>query len=131
MLKLDNDAKIPAITIFMEDPKYVNINSIDINKIRVSEAKVFMKKDNLYKHYIFYEDEGKYIPLNIFFSKTLAGYYNEYRNEDGKYDGNVCKRMNFVISDDLVDKINDIFKYIEEKLDIALENPIYEGEFNY
>ena len=33
----------------MKDSKYFNINDIDINKIRVSEAKVFMKKNNLYK----------------------------------------------------------------------------------
>ena len=75
----------------------------------------------MYKHYIFYEDAGKYIPLNICFSKTLAGCYNEYPDEDGKYDGNVSKKMNFVISDDLVDRINDIFRHIEEKLDIALQ----------
>ena len=92
---------------------------------------MFTEKDNLYKHYIFYEDADKYAPLNICFSKTLAGYYNEYRDEDGKCDGDVSKRMNFMISDDLVDKINDIFNNIEEKLGIALENPIYEGKFNY
>ena len=28
----------------MKDSKYFNINDIDINKVRVSEAKVFMKK---------------------------------------------------------------------------------------
>ena len=72
----------------------------------------------------------KNIPLNICFSKTLAGYYSKYHDEDGKYDGDVSKRMNFVISDDLVDKINDIFNNIEEKLDIALEDPIYKSEFN-
>ena len=87
-LKLDND-----------------VDDIDINKIRVSEARAFMKKNNLYKHYIFYEDVGKYIPLDICFSKTLAGYYNEYCDEDGKYDRDVSKRMNFVISDDLVDRV--------------------------
>ena len=46
MLKLDNDVKIPAMTIFMKDPKYFDINDIDINKIRVSEAKLFTKKIN-------------------------------------------------------------------------------------
>ena len=64
-------------------------------------------------------------------SKTLAGYYNEYCDEDGKYDGDVSKKINFVINDNLVDKINDIFNNIEEKLDIALENPIYKSEFNH
>ena len=29
----------------MKDSKYFNINDIDINKVRVSEAKVFMKKN--------------------------------------------------------------------------------------
>ena len=131
MLKLDNDVKIPAMTIFMTNSKYFNINDIDINKITVSEVRVFMKKDNLYKHYIFYEDGGKYIPLNNFFSKMLAGYYNEYRDEDGKYYGNVSKRMNFVISDNLVDKINEEKLGIEEELGIALQELFFEGEFNY
>ena len=45
MLKLENDVKIPLMTIFMKDPKYFNINFIDINKIRVSEAKPFMKEN--------------------------------------------------------------------------------------
>ena len=53
MLKLDNDVEIPAITIFMKDLKYFNISNIDVNKIRVSNAKVFMKENKSYKHYIF------------------------------------------------------------------------------
>ena len=94
------------MTIFMKDSKHFNINDIDINKIRFS--------DNSYKRYIFYEDGDKYIPLNICFSKTLAGYCNEYPNEDG---GNVSKTMNFVIDDDdLINRINDTSKHIEEKL---------------
>ena len=36
-----------------------------------------------------------------------------------------------MISDDLVDRVNDIFSHIEEKLSIALENPIYKGEINH
>ena len=44
MLKLDNDVEIPAKTIFMKDSNYFNINDIDINKIRVSNSRVFMKK---------------------------------------------------------------------------------------
>ena len=121
MLKLDNDVKIPLMTIFMKDPKYFNINDIDINKIRASEAKLSMKKNKSYKCYIFYEDGGKHIPLNICFSNTLAGYYYEYTNEDGKYAENVSKKMHFMISDDLADEINDIFKRIEEKLNISLK----------
>ena len=106
------------MTIFIKDSKHFNIDDIDINKIRFS--------DNSYKHYIFYEDGDKYIPLNIYFSKTLARYCNEYPNEDRKYGGNVSKTMNFVINDDdLINRINDLFKHIEEKLDIALQDPIY------
>ena len=121
-LKLDNGAEIPAMTIFIKDSKHFNVNDIDINKIRVSNVKLFMKENNLYKYYIFYEDGDKYIPLNIHFSKVLAGYYNEYLDEDGKYGGNVSKTMNFVIGDDidLLDKIVNIFKYIGEKLEINL-----------
>ena len=44
MLKLVNDVEIPAMTIFMKYSKYFNINDIHINKIRVSNAKVFMKE---------------------------------------------------------------------------------------
>ena len=81
-LKLDNGDEIPAMTIFMKDSKCFNINDIDINKVRVSEAKVFMRENNSYKHYIFYEDGDKYISLNICFSKTLAAYYNECGDVD-------------------------------------------------
>ena len=124
-LKLDNGVEIPAMTILMEDSKHFNINNIDTNKIRVSKAKVFLKENNSYKHYVFYEDGDKYIPLNICFSKTLAAYYNEYDNEDG----NVSKAMNFVIGDDvdLLDKILNIFEYIGEKLEIDLRGYSYEN----
>ena len=105
-LKLDNGVEIPPITIFIKDSKHFNIIDIDINKIKLSNCKVFVKENNPYKHYIFYQDGDKYIPLNICFSKTLGGYYNEYPNENG----NVSKTMNFVIDDeDLINRINDIF----------------------
>ena len=123
-LKLDNRVEIPAMTIFMKDSKHFNINDIDINKVRVSKAKVFMKENNSYKHYIFYEDGYKYISLNICFTKTLAAYYNEYDNGDG----NVSKTMNFVTGDDvdLLDKIVNIFEYTGEKLEIDLRGYSYE-----
>ena len=112
----------------MKDSKYLNINNIDINKIKVSEAKVFMKENKSYKHYIFYEDGNKYIPLNICFSKTLAGYYNDKRYDDG----NVSKTVSFVIhNNDLVDRINNVFRHIEEKLDIVLQDSIYKSEINH
>ena len=37
MLKLDNEAEIPAKALYMKDFKCFKINEIDINKIRVSE----------------------------------------------------------------------------------------------
>ena len=64
-LKLDNGVEIPAMTIFMKNSEYFNINDIYIKKMRVSKAKLFMKENKSYKHYIFYEDSDKYIPLNI------------------------------------------------------------------
>ena len=115
------------MNIFRKDSKHCNINDIDINKIRVSEAKLFMKENNSCKHYVFYEDGDKYIPLNICFSKMLGGYYNEYPNEDG----NVSKTISFVIDGDLINRINDIFKYIEEKLDIVLQECFYQGEIDH
>ena len=90
-----------------------------------------MKENNSYKYYIFYADGDKYVPLNTCFSKREAGYYNDYVDEGGKYGGNVSKTMNFVISDDdLIDRINNIFKHIEEKLDIALQECFYQSEMN-
>ena len=49
-LKLDNDAEIPAMTIFLKDSKHFNYNDIDINKIRVSVVNLFMKENNPYKY---------------------------------------------------------------------------------
>ena len=77
-----------------------------------------MKENKSYKYYIFYEDGDKYLPLNICFNKTLAGYYNEHTNEDEKGAGSVSKTMNFVIEsinddDDLVYKINDFFSILK------------------
>ena len=39
--------------------------------------------------------------------------------------------MHFRISDDLTDKIDDIFKHIEEKLNIGLKEWFCKSEFNY
>ena len=45
----------------MKDSKHFNINDIDINKIGVSKANLFVKENKSYKHYILYEDDDKYI----------------------------------------------------------------------
>ena len=90
-----------------------------------------MKENCSYKYYIFYEDDDKYIPLIICFSKTLAGYYHEYTNENEKYVQSISKPMNFVVDDDdLIDRINDIFKHIEEKLEIASQQCFYQSRMN-
>ena len=66
MLKLDNGAELPARTAYMKDnTKFFKMNDIDINKIRVSEKKVYSKKHNSYKYYVFYEHDSEYIPLRI------------------------------------------------------------------
>ena len=66
MLKLDNDAEVPAKIAYMKDnTKYFKINDIDINKIRVSEQKLYSKEHNLYKYYVFHKHDNEYIPLRI------------------------------------------------------------------
>ena len=53
MLKLDNVAEIPAKIAYMKDnTKCFKINGIDINKIRVSEQKLYSKEHNSYKYYV-------------------------------------------------------------------------------
>ena len=45
MPKLNNGAEIPARTAYMKDnTKCLRINDIDTNKIRVSEKKLYRKK---------------------------------------------------------------------------------------
>ena len=43
-LKLDNGAETPAKNIYKEDSRIFNINDIDIDKIRVSDKKLYNKK---------------------------------------------------------------------------------------
>ena len=99
-LKLNNGAEIPARGIYKEDSRAFNINDIDINKIKVSDKKLYNKKHDSYKHYVFYEDDEIDVP----------GYYNIF-NEDSK-------TMNFKFDDDLLRKIIDIFEHIGEILNI-------------
>ena len=58
-LKLDNNVEIPANTIFMRNSKHFNISDIDINRMRVSNPKLFRKEKKSYKRYILYEDGDK------------------------------------------------------------------------
>ena len=100
----------------MRNSKHFNISDIDIIRIKVSKAKLFRKEDKSYKHYIFYEDGNKYVPLNICFNNTLLGYYNEYINKNKNNNEYTSKTMDFALDDDSVDKIIKIFEYIEKKI---------------
>ena len=44
----------------------------------------------------------------------LLRYYNEYINEKKNNNEYTSKTMNFALDDDSVDKIIDIFRYIEK-----------------
>ena len=98
-LRLDNNAEIPAKSIYMKDTKCFKIHDVDINKIRVSDKKLYSKEHSLYKYYVFYEDDDECIPLKIVL-KDVLGYYNDYKN-NCKYDTKHCaKKMNFKVDDD-------------------------------
>ena len=43
-LKLDNDAEIPAMTIFSKDSKHFNYNDLDINKNKSLRCKAFYER---------------------------------------------------------------------------------------
>ena len=87
------------------------INDIDINKIRVSDKKLYNKEHNSYKYYVFYEHDNKYIPLKIIL-RDVVDYCNDYKDNG--------KTMNFKLDDDSFIKIVDIFDNIEEKLKLVL-----------
>ena len=49
-LKLKNGAEIPARNIYKQGSRVLNINDIDIDKIKVSDKKLYNKKYDSYKH---------------------------------------------------------------------------------
>ena len=109
----------------MKNSKYFNISDIDIDRIRVSKGKLFRKEGKSYKHYIFYEDGDKRIPLNICFNNTLLGYYNEYINKDKNNKEYTSKTTNFLVDDnDLAYKIIHIF-WINYVLEVKKETAYY------
>ena len=121
MLKLDNEKKIPARIVYTKDnSKCFRINDIDINKITISERSLYNKQHNAYIYYVLYEHNNEYMPLRITL-KDVVDYYDVY-NDD--------KRMNFKINDELRDKIyqglTNIFEHIEEKLNITLNDFMFE-----
>ena len=46
MLKLDDGVEVQGKTVYMKDTTCFNINDININKIRVSENKLYRKLHN-------------------------------------------------------------------------------------
>ena len=126
-LRLDNNDEIPAKTTYIKDTECFRINDIDINKIRVSDKKLYNKEHNSYKYYVFYEHDDKYIPLKIIL-RDVVDYYNDYK-DNSKYDSKCsAKTMNFKLDDHSLNKIIDIFEYIEEKLKIDLNTFTYESK---
>ena len=110
----------------MKDTKCFRINYIGINKIRVSDKKLYNKEHNSYKYCVFYEHDDKYI-LRKFILRDVVGYYNDDKG-NGKYDAKYgTKIMNFKLDDDSLDKIYDIFEYTEKK-NIDLNNFTYESK---
>ena len=105
------------MNIYREDSKPFNINDIDIDKIRVSHKKLYKKEHDSHKYYVFYEDGGEYIPLKIILL-DVPGFYNDYKDNG--------KTTNFMLDDNSLEKIIDIFNHIGEILSIDLDNYFYD-----
>ena len=120
-LKLDNWGETPIKTTYMKDTERFKISDIDINKIRVSDKKLYSKEHNSLKYYVFYKhNDNECTPLRIIL-KDVVGYYNDYK-DNSKYD------VKHRLDDDSLDKVFDIFVHIEEKLGIALNDFTYENK---
>ena len=117
-LKFNNGVEIPAKSIYKEDSMVFNINDIEIDKIKVSDKKLYNKKHNSYQHYVFYEDDDEYIHLKTSLL-DVPGYYNIFSDDS--------KTMNFKFDDDSLGKIIDIFEHIGEILNIDLYHYLYDG----
>ena len=59
--------------------------------IKISNRKLYNKKHNPYKYYVFYEDDDEYISLKITLL-DVRGFYNDYKDNG--------KTMNFKLVDD-------------------------------
>ena len=116
-LKLDIGVEIPGKDIYKEISEPISINNIESDKIRVSDKKLYIKKHNSYKHYVFDEDDNEYIPLKITLIDVL-GYYNIFKGDN--------KSMNFKLDENSLEKIIDTFDHIGKMLNIDLDNYLYE-----
>ena len=118
-LKLNNGVEVPAKNIYKEDSKPFGINDIDIDKIRVSNKKLYNKEHGSYKYYVLYEDGNGYSPLKITLS-DVHSYYNIF--EGGS------KTKNFKLDDNSLENIIEIFDNIGKILNIDLDNYMYEDK---
>ena len=110
-LRLDDNAEISVIITYMKDSECFKI---DVNKIRVSDKKLYSKEQNSCKYYMFYEHDGGHIPFKVVLI-DVVGYYKDYKDND-KYDAKYnAKKMIFKLHDNSSDKIIDIFDHIEKK----------------
>ena len=51
--------------IYRDDTDPININDIDLNKMKTSKKKIYSKNHNTFRYYIGYFDNNKVIPLII------------------------------------------------------------------
>ena len=112
-LRLDNGVEIPAKTTSMNYTKCFRINYIYINKIRLSDKKLYNKEHNSYKYCVFSEHDDKYILRKIIL-RDVVGYYNDDKDNstyDAKYG---TKTMNFKLDDGSLDKICDILSMLKK-----------------
>ena len=119
MLELDNGDQVSVKNTYMENSDFLEIDEIDIDKVRVSKKYLYKKEHESYKHYVFYEHNGEYIPIRIILN-DMIGYYNKFNNT-------VSKNMKFALKGNLKDKFYDIFKNIKEKSDIDNIDYVYES----
>ena len=83
----------------------------------MSDKKLYIKEHDSYKHYVFYEDDNKYIPLKIALL-DVPDYNNIFKDDS--------KTINFKLDDDSLRKIIDIFECTGEILNIDLYHYLYE-----
>ena len=98
-LRLDNDETVLAKSIYKKDSRVFNTNDIEIDKIRVSDKNLYIKKHESYKHYVLYEDD-KYISLEIILL-DVQGFCNDHKDNG--------KTMNFKLDNGSLEEIIDIF----------------------
>ena len=71
-LRLHDGTTVNASAIYEENTEVFKINDVDINKINVSDKKLYNKIHDSYKCYVFYEHNNKHTPLNIFLSNITG-----------------------------------------------------------